>query len=75
MEREELMEKTMHKLGKLPTGRVMEVSDFVTFISQRTDDAILTEGIEQLVSNGKAFDFLHDEPDIYTVNDLKVRYR
>ena len=29
----------------------------------------------RLAENGGAFDFLRDEEDIYSVEDLKVRYR
>ena len=29
----------------------------------------------RLAETGGAFDFLHDEEDIYSVEDLKVRYR
>jgi 3-dehydroquinate synthase class II len=29
----------------------------------------------RLAETGGAFDFLHDEEDIYSIEDLKVRYR
>ncbi len=35
------------------------------------DDADLM----RLAENGGAFDFLRDEADIYSIKDLKVRYR
>ncbi|MEO8072629.1 MAG: hypothetical protein ABI686_05215 [Acidobacteriota bacterium] len=35
-----------------------------------------TKDLMRLAENGGAFDFLHDErEDIYTLNDLKVRYK
>ncbi len=32
-------------------------------------------GLRQLAELGGAFDWLADEPDLYSVDDLKVRYR
>ena len=74
MEREVLMEKTIHNIERLPIKRIQEVNDFVEFIIRKVDDALITEGLQQLSSSSRAFDFLHDEPEIYSVNDLKVRY-
>jgi hypothetical protein len=74
MEREVLVEKTICKIEQLPTTRIQEVNDFVEFINRKTDDALITEGLQHLVSSIPSYDFLYDEPDIYTVNDLKVRF-
>ena len=75
MEREILMKKTIRRIEQLPTKRVQEVSDFVEFIIQRTDDLLITEGLQQLSSgSGSAYDFLNNEPELYSVNDLKVRF-
>ena len=74
MEREVLIKKTIHKIEQLPTTRIQEVNDFVEFIIQRADDAIITEGLQQLSSSGHTFDFLYNEPDLYSVNDLKKKF-
>ena len=75
MEREVLMEKTIRKMEQLPMTRVREVNDFVEFIIHRTDEAMMiTEGLQQLMSCSNTYDFLHNEPDLYSVNDLKVRF-
>ena len=74
MEREALMNETIYKIGQLPTKRIQEVNDFVEFIIRRVDDALITEGLQQLVTSGKPFDFLHDEPELYSINDLKVKF-
>ena len=74
MEREVLVEKTIHNIKQLPTTRIQEVNDFVEFIIRKVDDAMITEGLQQLSSSSRAFDFLRDEPEIYSVDDLKVRY-
>jgi len=74
MEREVLMENTVRKIEQLPTAGVREVNSFVEFIIQRTNDAIVTEGLQQLMSCSYTYDFLYDEPELYNVNDLKVRF-
>jgi len=74
MERDVLVKNTIGKIGQLPTKRVREVSDFVEFIIQRTDDALITEGLQQLSSFSHSYDFLNDEPELYSVNDLKVKF-
>ena len=42
---------------------------------QMHEDDVLTLGIMRLAEQGGAFDWLADEEDLYTVDDLKVRYR
>jgi hypothetical protein len=62
MEREVLVKKTINKIEQLPTTRIQEVNDFVEFIIQRTEDALLTEGLQTLSSESHTFDFLYNEP-------------
>jgi len=74
MEREVLMKRTIRKIEQLPTTRIREVDDFLEFIIQRTDDALITKGLQQLSSSSHTFDFLCDEPELYSINDLKVKF-
>ena len=75
MTRESLINKTMEVLTKLPQDKVTEVADFADYIFKKYDEEILQKGIEKLVSTSKAFNFLKTEDDLYTVNDLKERYK
>ena len=75
MEREILMRKTVRNIEQLPTVRIQEVNDFVEFILRRVEDALITEGLQQLSSSSHTYDFLNNEPEIYSVNDLKVQYK
>jgi len=52
----------------------MEVNDFADFLLSKIDDKITLEGIQKLTSDSKAFDFLKDEENLYSVNDLKEKY-
>ena len=74
MECEMLMQKTIRKIEQMPATQVQKVDDFVEYIIRRTNDAMITDGLQQLSSCGNTYDFLYDEPDIYSVDDLKVRF-
>jgi hypothetical protein len=75
MVQEVLMERTISKMKQLSTKRIHQVNDFVEFISQRADNDTITKGLQQLSSvSENTYDFLDNEPEIYTVNDLIVRY-
>ena len=42
---------------------------------QMSEDEVPTIGVMHLAEQGGAFDWLADEDELYTVHDLKVRYR
>ena len=67
----QLVNKTILNIQKLPLNKVQEVNDFVEFLLNKIDDQIITEGIKSLVQDSKTFQFLENEPDLYSVNDLK----
>lgn len=51
------------------------IRDLVDFLLQKIDDQILREGIQELASKSKVFSYLNEEEDLYSVNDLKERYK
>jgi hypothetical protein len=75
MSREELIKSTIENLNQLSDARIQEVSDYVRFLSSRIDDKIISEGINALASNSKTYAFLHEEEELYQVNDLKEVYK
>ncbi|WKZ61141.1 MAG: hypothetical protein QY309_06565 [Cyclobacteriaceae bacterium] len=75
MTRETLIKKTIDNLAKLPDQKLKEVSDFAEFLLNRIENQLTTEGIQKLVTDSKAFKFLEEDEDIYTVNDLKEKYK
>jgi hypothetical protein len=75
MSREELIKSTIENLNQLSDARIQEVSDYVCFLSSRIDDKIISEGINTLTSKSKAYAFLHEEEELYQVNDLKEVYK
>ncbi len=75
MTRETLINKTVDNLKKLPNQKLEEVSNFAEFLLNRIDNQIMTEGIQKLVMDSKAFRFLEEEEDLYSVDDLKEKYK
>ena len=76
MTREILIKKTIESLSKLPDQKLKAVSDFAEFLLNRIENQLVTEGIQKLVSDSKAFVFLEsEEDDLYSVNYLKERYK
>ncbi|MBW6478876.1 MAG: hypothetical protein K0B37_05555 [Bacteroidales bacterium] len=75
MTKETLIKETLKTLSKLPDMKVKEVSDFAFFLLKKYDEEILQSGIENLVSKSQTYSFLKDEEDLYTVEDLKEKYK
>ncbi len=75
MSRQQLIEQVLQTISQLPEDKVTEVIDFASYILKKHEEATLQKGIEQLVETSATFSFLHDEEDLYTVEDLKERYR
>jgi hypothetical protein len=75
MNRQVLINNTINKIKQLPDNKIKEINDFADFLLSKIDDTIIQEGIQNLTSKSKVFDFLKDEEDLYSVNDLKQRYK
>ena len=75
MTKELLIDKTVGYLKNLPDNKVEEVADFTEYLYQKQEEYILNKGIQKLTSESKSFEFLKEEDDLYTLNDLKERYR
>ena len=75
MDKSVLIEKTMVNIQKLPLNKVQEVNEFVEFLLSKINDRIMTEGIQELINKSHSFDFLKDEPDLYSTDDLKIKYK
>jgi len=75
MTRETLIKTTIDNLAKLPDQKLKEVSDFAEFLLNRLENQLLTDGIQKLASDSKAFKFLESEEDLYSLDDLKEKYK
>ena len=75
MNRSVLIKETIDKIHQLPDIKIQEINDFAEFLLSRIDDKILLEGMQKLASDSKSFDYLKNEEDLYSVNDLKEKYK
>ena len=70
----EIIEQTLKIIDHLPEDKATEISDFADFVFKRYEEQRLTAGIQKMVSESQAFDFLDNEEDIYSLSDLKEVY-
>ena len=70
MDREILIKDTLTKIQQLPDLRIQEINDFADFLLSKIEDSILLEGIQKLTSDSKSFEYLKNEEDLYSVNDI-----
>ena len=74
MEKEKIIERTIRRLKLLPENKIREIDDFVDYLVKKyNEEAILQKGIEKIVEESKSFEFLNDEEDLYSVEDLKEK--
>ena len=74
MNRIQLIKDTLEKIEKLPDFEIGEVNDFAGFLLSRLDDKMLVEGIQKLSTGSKTFEYLNNEDNLYSVNDIKEKY-
>ena len=75
MEKEKLINKTIDTLSQLPQDRVREVNDYADYILKKYEEEILQKGVEQIISDSKSFEFLKDEEELYSTEDLREIFR
>lgn len=73
--RQDLISDTIKKISQLPNTKIIELNDFADFLLSKLDDRIIAEGIQKLTSDSKSFEYLNDDEVIYSVEDLKERYK
>jgi hypothetical protein len=75
MDRQILIEKAIRYLNRLPEKKAADALGYIESLYEEKDDALLSKGITRLAEQSQSLAFLDDEEDIYTVSDLKERYR
>lgn len=74
MEKQAILEKTILNMSRLPEWRIKEVSDFVAFLLQKNEDKKLLETFRKYASKSEAFNFLKEEEDLYSDEDLAEKF-
>ena len=73
MTKQAIIDHTVNAINQLPEDKAVEISDFADFLIKRHEDIQLSKDLTSLAS-GESFDFLNDEEDLYTENDIKEVY-
>lgn len=71
MKRNQVLKNTIEKLHQLDDVELKEAKDFVDFLLSKVAERGLVNEIQQQAEKGKSFDFLDDEEELYTLEDLK----
>jgi hypothetical protein len=75
MNRQILIDNAIKKISQLPDLKIKEINDYADFLLSKIDDQIIRDGISKMITDSTTFDFLNEEEDLYTVEDLKERYK
>ena len=63
------------KIDSLPADKVDAVGDFINFILHAKNDAIITDQFVRLQMESVAFNFLNNEPQLYSDKNLIEKYQ
>ena len=74
MTRQAIIKRTLKAINQLPKEKAEEISDFAEFMMKQYEEQQLSKGIQRLTASSQAFDFLNNEEDLYTEEDLKEQY-
>ncbi|HUH74443.1 MAG TPA: hypothetical protein VLZ75_08535 [Chitinophagales bacterium] len=74
MSKQAIIERTLKAINQLPEDKAEEISNFADFIFKKFEENQITESIQRLASQGKVFNFLNEEEDLYSTKDLKEKY-
>jgi hypothetical protein len=71
MERQQVIDKTIKYLKILPENKIEEALDYIEYLYNKNEDAVLAEEMTRLSAESGSFDFLEDEEELYTYDDIK----
>jgi hypothetical protein len=74
MTRDTIIERTLKVINQLPVDKAEEIWEFADFLLKRYEEQELTSGIQRLATEAKTFEFLENEEELYSVEDLKEVY-
>jgi len=75
MTKQQIISETVDLLEKLPQEKAEEVRDILVRYYENKDEEIFEKGFRKLIYESGSYDFLKEEKDEYTVNDLIKHYK
>ncbi len=74
MGQKSIINETIDLINSLPEKQVVEVRDFADLLLKKHENMAMVENIKELISKSKAYDFIDEDEDLYSVSDLKINY-
>jgi len=62
------------KIDLLPPDKVTIVGEYIDFVLHKISEEIITEKLVKWQAESGTFDFLNDEPDLYSDKNLIEKY-
>lgn len=75
MEKANLIQDTVDILDRMSDEKIQEVKDYASYILKKYEEDMLQNGLTQLANQSQTYQFLEEEEDLYTVEDLKIKYK
>lgn len=75
MEKANLIQDTVEILDKMSDKKILEVKDYASYLLKKYEEDMLQNILTQLANQSQSYQFLEDEEDLYTVEDLKIKYK
>lgn len=69
------MSDELAKLQQLPYHDQKRVFELIAELYSKMEENMVSEAIAQYTSKSAAFDAIRDDEEIYTLDDLKVKFR
>ncbi len=74
MTKETILERTLTAIHQLPLDKAQEISDFADALFMRYEESQLTQGLPKIIADSRAFNFLNEEEELYSLADVKEVY-
>ncbi len=74
MKKQAILKKTMQDISRLPEWRIQEVSDFVEFLLQKSEEKELVNDLQNNAAKSNSFHFLEEEEELYSDEDLTEKF-
>ncbi len=70
MTKQNIIEKTVHIINLLPQEKAVDIYDFADFLMKKQEEQNLVQQMGYIVAESSSFEFLKNEEDLYTENDV-----
>ena len=75
MEKANLIQDTIDILDKMSDEKILEVKDYASYLLKKYEENMLQNGLIELANQSQSYKFLEQEKELYTVEDLKIKYK